>query len=419
MSDSRKSRSLAHLKLLFRLDATRLTSLVRRPTASTLVAGAIPFIAVFGGLWIVGRTASGAAEGLATGATLGIFVSAGVAFLAYGVLFGGSDDGFLRRLGADSRALLVERALRLAAIAAVIIVGLLVPVVSAGAAVGPPAVVALGAGLAAIGVAVVAMVWSGRATIERSATAFGAGIRQFDPGLARAGALVYAPLVPFLAGSALGFWFGSASPWALLLLAPLALFTAGVVLRAAEMFASIAPRLIPYTREISYSPPPEGGESFHVGRGLSALLPRRAAAVWVRDATVAGRRFTWAGRVTWPVGIVAIATLARWGEDPVTRLWVVVAVGAALVVQGAAIIGLGRLERSGTRWFDRAGGLRGWERFLGRWTWGWGLSLWLLVPTALAWYWWSGVSGAWLWPIAGAVSAAIAVTASLAEGARR
>jgi hypothetical protein len=191
------------------------------------------------------------------------------------------------------------------------------------------------------------------------------------------------------------------------------------VLLGAVVFKSAAPRFLPRAREMAYAPPPEGeGEAFRIGRGLSALLPRRSAAVWVRDATVGSRRFAWASRVTWPVGIVAIVALARWGDRPATQVWVLTAVGLALVVQAAAVIGLGRLERGRLRWIDRSGGLVWWERYLGRWAWAWGLSLWLLIPVGLAWAWWSNVDGAWLWPAAGAVMATVAAGVSLLSAER-
>ena len=175
-------------------------------------------------------------------------------------------------------------------------------------------------------------------------------------------------------------------------LAAVAIGTA-TVSAGVKVFGPLGGRFLPRASEMKFAPPPEGaGERFRVGRGLSALLPRRAAAVWVRDAAVAGRRFGWASRVSWPVVIVSFVALARWGENDSTRAWVATAVGIALVIQAGAVVGLGLLEAHGPRWIDRAAGARWWERFLGRWAWGWGLSLWLLVPVALCWAWWSGGS---------------------------
>ena len=89
------------------------------------------------------------------------------------------------------------------------------------------------------------------------------------------------------------------------------------------------------------------------------------------------------------------------------------------MIQSGAVVGLGLLERSGPRWIDRSAGARWRERFLGRWAYSWGLSLWLLVPVALPWAWWSGAPGAWAWPLLGALSAAVATTASLLNAERR
>jgi hypothetical protein len=252
----------------------------------------------------------------------------------------------------------------------------------------------------------------------------GVGIRQFDPALAKAAPLVYAPLIPFLAGAAMGGVVGLLDAFSVgfaLALVVLAIGSCGVgVVLGGRSFEPVASRFYPRAREMAYAPPPEGqGEGFRVGRGLTSLLPRRVAAVWVRDATAGSRRFAWASRVTWPVGIVSIIALARWGELPATRVWVLTAVGLALVVQSSAIVGLGRNERGRLRWIDRSAGLAWWERYLGRWAWAWGLSLWLLIPVGLAWSWWSGAGGSWLWPVSGALTATVASGLSLVASERR
>jgi hypothetical protein len=367
------------------------------------------------------RSTPPSAEGAGGGVTLGLLISGPISFLAYGVLFRAGDDSFLKRLGVDPRALFLERSLRLAAAALLIVLALLVPFVASGADPWRPLVIGVAAAALAVGAGSVALSGAAAAIASGEPPAWATlGIKKWDPGLARAAPLVYAPLVPFLAGAVAGGVAGATVGQALATLSVALLLGAGGVILGARTFAGAAPRFMPHAGEMAYSPPPEGeGEGFRVGRGLSALLPRRSAAVWVRDATVAGRRFGWASRVTWPVAIASMAALARWGEIPSTRIWVLAAVGIALVVQSAAVIGLGVLERQGPRWIDRSGGLRWLERWLGRWAWAWGLSLWLLVPVALAWAWWSGQGGAWVWPLAGAITAALAASASLLNSERR
>lgn len=110
--------------------------------------------------------------------------------------------------------------------------------------------------------------------------------------------------------------------------------------------------------------------------------------------------------------------LARWGDLAVARMWVLTVVGLALIVQGAAVVGLGRLERAGRGWIDRSLGVGALDRFLGRWSWAWGLSLWMLLPVGLAWGWWAGGTGLWQWPLAGAVAALVSTSASLLTAAR-
>jgi len=411
----------AHFPLLVRLSWTRVRSLFRRPTLPFAVGTVLPVVVVATALWTLGRVGTPLATGAEGGVTLGLLISGPIAFLAYGVLFRGGDDPFLRRLGVDPWALFLERSIRLASASGAIVAALAIPLLSSGAELLRPLFVGFAAASVAVGAAALSLAAAAWATSNPDGASWAsAGIRKFDPGLARAAPLVYAPLLPFLAGAAAG-GAAAAAPGVPAGRAGLAL-VAGLlgVLGGARVFSRAAPRFMPRASEMAYSPPPEGeGEGFRVGRGLSGLLPRRSAAVWVRDAAVAGRRFGWASRITWPVGIASIAALARWGDAPSARVWVLAAVGIALVVQSAAVIGLGIMERNGPRWLDRSAGLRWFERFLGRWAWAWGLSLWLLVPVALAWHWWSGVGGAYAWPLAGALISALAAGASLLNSERR
>lgn len=408
-----------HLGWLLRLDRQRLLNGFGSPTPGIIVATLIPVLVVVTALWGLGRIGGLSIAGAYGGVTLGMLISGPVAFLAYGILFGGRDDVFLRQIGIHPGALFIHRSIRLVAAGLAIAASLIIPFVAGGEPIAPVAAIGFPVAVFTAGAATFTFARAARSTVGMGDSWMGAGIRQFDPDLAKAGPLVYAPLLPFIGGAALGAAVGAGVGPVWMKVAASIAIAALAVLGGVRAFASAAPRFVPHAREMSYVPPPEGGgESFRVGRGLSALLPRRAAAVWVRDATVAGRRFTWASRVTWPVAIASIAALARWGADPAARAWVIAAVGTALLVQAAAVIGLGAVERRRVRWVDRSAGLRWWERFLGRWAWAWGLSLWLLVPVGLAWAWWSGVGSAWVWPLAGAAAMTVAVAVSLLTSQR-
>lgn len=415
-----RDRFTANLQDLLRLDRLRVAGFIRDPAAASVLVTLLPAILIFAALWIVGSTSPFAVEGPASGATLGMLISGVLSFLSYGILFSAADDRFLRRSGIDPRALYIERTLRLTLVAGVVSFALALPYLVSGATPGRAILVALAAGAGSTAVAALVMPHAAAATASRSGSALGAGIRQFDPELARAAALVYAPLLPFLAG--IGFGGASAASPAsalFIVLASILLLALGAV-AGARTFARAAPRFQPMAGEMSFVPPAEGaGESFRPRGGVSVLLPGRAALLWVRDATIAGRRFPWAARLSWPVAIASIVGLARWGEAPGTRTWVVIAVGCALLVQAGAVIALGRLERSGTRWIDRAAAVTIFERFLGRWAWAWGLALWLLIPVAAAWTWWSGVDGALRFPLAGALTAAGATALSLRVADRK
>ncbi|HEV2132138.1 MAG TPA: hypothetical protein VGR27_13580, partial [Longimicrobiaceae bacterium] len=86
--------------------------------------------------------------------------------------------------------------------------------------------------------------------------------------------------------------------------------------------------------------------------------------------------------------------------------------------QGGAVIGLGRLERRGPRWIDRSAGIGASVRWMGRWAFGFGLALWLVVPLGLSWGLWVRQASGWLWILAGATAAAVASFASVAAAGR-
>lgn len=406
---------------LLRLDRLRLRAAVRHPLAGGWLWAAIPVAILVGILWSAGVAAVPASEGSGGAASLGMLVSGAVSFLVYGVVFRGTDDHFLRRLGVPPRALYAERAARLLAATLGVSLLVLVPFLSSGEPLARPFAVALAAGAAAWGTGLAGYALVARAMAlherERGWGCLTAGM--WDMELAAVAPLAYAPLPPFLLGALAAAWVGGGTAGYPLRLAPVLALSFLAALAGARPFAVAFPRFAPSASEMAFEPPAavRAGEAPR-RRGARRLLPRGAASVWLRDATVAGRRFAWAERAAWPVAILAVVALARWGDDPGTAPWVASAVVLVLLLQAAAIVGLGRMERAGRRWLDRSLGLRRSERFLGRWAWGWGLALWLLVPVSLAWGWWSGAGGAWAWLLVGAVTSGLAAAASVATAGR-
>lgn len=399
---------------LLRLDLRRVADSFRHPSGSWIGIG-LPLVLVAGLLWGVGRAGAPSVEGVGEAVTLGFLVAGPLAFAGYGTLFGGSDAAFLRRLGVPARALFRERALRLLLLALAWAGLALLPFAAAGVPLARPAVLALSAALAGWGIGLAALSGAARGVAaKRKEEGWGLlALGMWDMELAAIAPLVHAPLLPLLAGGFAAGVVGAAqgAAWGR---AALVAALAAIAARVAEgWFAGALPRFAPRALEMSFVTPPSAAGELVVGRGAARLFPRRAAAAWARDAVVAGRRFAWASRLAWPVSIAALVGLARWGEQPGTRAWIAAAALLALLAQGAAGIGLGRLERGGRRWIDRAVGI-GWpHRLLGRWGWGTGVSLWLTVPLALAWSWWGGVGPGWPWIAAGASVAAVSAAASL------
>jgi hypothetical protein len=241
----------------------------------------------------------------------------------------------------------------------------------------------------------------------------------FDRELMRAGPLVYAPLAPLAAALVAAAWVGAApgSGWGRsVVVAGLGLALAGA---AARPFVRALPRFAPQALEMAFAPPPEAGEAGLVlDRGLGRLLPLRARAVLARDAVVTARRYRWSTTLVWPVAIFSVIALARWGAVAQVRTWVLAAGALTLAAQGAAVIALGRLERTGPGWLDHSAGLRLFDRWLGRSAFGFGLTLWLVVPLGLAWGLWAGAGTGWLWVAAGLATAAVAAGSSLGAAGR-
>lgn len=409
-----------HLALLLRLDAQRLAAAVRRPRPAPLLGVLLPAALVAAVLWSAGSLAAVEVSGPGGAAMLAMLVAGVVSQVSYGTLFRGGDDPLLRRLGVEPRARYAERALRLLGWGVAAALALLLPIASAGLPLGRPAAIAFAA--AAVAAAGGALGYAGAALAmarQRAGQGWGClAMGMWDREVAAAAPLVWAPLAPFLPGTATGALVGLAEggEWGRALAAA-AVGVVGLAL-AARPYARALPVFSAQALEMSFEPPPPAGGELHLSRGLAALLPARARAVRARDALVGGRRFAWAERIVWPVAIGSAVALARWGDLPGTRRLVAAAACGALLLQAAAVVALGREEGRGRRWIDRSLGVGAAARALGRWGWGWGMTLWLTIPLALAWSWWSGAGGGALWIALGAGTAAAGTLASLAAGGR-
>lgn len=406
---------------LLRLNAIRLRAALQRPSGSFWIGSVLPALLVAAGVAAVGRISDAQLQTTQDGVTLGVLIGAPLAFVTYTILFRGGDDAFLRRMGVSPLALIRERALRLAGCGAALVgfalllYGINAPFTAVVVAATSAMLAAWGAGLLAFGAAAVAMT---RREAAGPPGCLAMGIK--DPEVAGAAPLVYAPLLPLISAGVAG-GVGAGVPgdgW--LVLAAVAILALGAGHLGGALSARALPRFAPLALEMSFAPMPDtsGGE-LRARRGVARWLPRRVAAVWARDAAVIGRRFTWASRITWPVVIFSLVALARWGQEPGTRAWVISAVVMVLLLQGAAAIAMGRYERRGLRWVDRAVGLGPGQRFLGRWAWGWGISFWLTVPVGLGWSWWAGAGSGWSWIAAAAGTSGVAAALSVAAGGTR
>lgn len=408
------------LRLLLNLEARRLADPFRHPRAGAWIGVGLPAALGLAALWLGADSVRPDARDGDGAIGLGLLVASPVAFWAYPILFRPSDDGLLRRLGIPARASYGLRAIRLAALSLLIVLLALLPFAATGRLGALPVAVALTAGLVGWGMSLSALAGAadrvanpGR-SIELTSRLMGP-----DPELVRAGPLVWAPLKPVIAAAFVArlVLVGALPAWAWV--AAFAVL-AGVLARVgAARFARAAPRFSPNAAEMAYAPPPTAGEEgLVIGRGLARVLPRRAGAVRARDAAVVARRFRWAGRVAWPVSIVCVLALLRAGERVEVQGWVAAAGAVVLAMQAMAVIGLGRMERGGRRWLDRAAGLGAGDRLLGRWAAAFGMALALVVPVGIVWGLIVPGTSGWLWPAAAAGSAAVASAASLAAAGR-
>lgn len=413
---------MSRIGVLLRHDARRFAAAARRPTAGGTIGVLLPAVLLVAGVMAAGATGGARLETTQDGVTLGVLLGSPVAFVAYSVMFRLRDESFLRRLGVEPRVLYLERALRLLAFSLAVAFLALLGYGVAGVPAGRVLLVGVPIGVVSWGMALLFVAIAARAMANPGGGGGPAwlGIGMWDREVAAAAPLVYAP-IPALVAAGLGGGIVAGVEHARPL-AALAVIGVGVAaaLVGARPFAVALPRFAPRAVEMSFAPEPESiGLGLPGRRGLSRLLPRAAAAARARDVAVAGRRFAWAGRVTWPVVILSLVALARWGREPGVTAWIASAVVLALALQGAAAIGMGRLERGGPRWIDRAAGITPLYRFLGRWGWGWGLGLWLTVPLALAWGWWSDAGGGWGWVVVAAFTSGVAAATSVLSAGRR
>lgn len=406
--------------LLLRLEARRLADPFRHPRPGAWIGVGLPVALGLAALWLgADSVRPDPADG--DGAIgLGLLVSSPIAFWAYPILFRPGDDALLRRLGIPARASYGLRAIRLAALSLLVVGLALVPFAATGTLGILPIATALAAGLVGWGMSLSAL--SGAAErVALPGRGIGLTSRMMgpDPELVRAGPLVWAPLKPVIAAAlAARLVLVAALPGGVWV-AVFALAAGGLAMLGARRFERAAPRFSPQAAEMAYAPPPRtGAAGLVIGGGLARVLPARAGAVRARDAAVVGRRFRWAGRVAWPVSIVCVLALLRAGERAEVQGWVAFGGALVLAMQAAAVIGLGRMERGGRRWLDRAMGLRAGDRLLGRWAAAFGMALALVVPVGMVWGWIVPGSTGWLWPAAAAGSAAVASAASLAAAGR-
>lgn len=408
--------------LLLRNDARRVASAIQNPRPGVWIGILLPVTLIVGALWTAGGRAAPDLEDPRGLVLVGLVTAALPAFQAYPVLFRAEDDALLRRLGISARAIFALRALRLLLLAMLGVLAVLIPFAASGAGIGQPFLVGAGAAFFAWAAALFALSGAARSLSDprRRRGLLSRSIR-FDSALAAVAPLVFAPLVPLLGGAFAAGFLGLASSPGVAMLRAGALIGVSLVLAsvAAMRFARAHPRFAPQAAEMAFAPAPAVGETGLVtDRGLARLLPGPAAAVRARDAVIAERRFRWATGIIWPVALTAGVALARWGDQAGVRTWVLLAGGLALLAQGGAVVALGRIERAGTRWIDRAAGV-GWRaRWVGRWAFGFGLSLWLTIPLALVWGWWVPTSPGWPWLLAGGVVAVMAASASLAAAGR-
>lgn len=408
------------LRLLLNLEARRLADPFRQPRPGAWIGVGLPALLGIAALWLGAESVRPELREGDGAIALGLLVAAPIAFWAYPILFRPADDALLRRLGIPSRASYWLRAVRLAALALLIMLLMMIPYAATGTLGARPIAVAATAAFVAWGMALSSLTGAA-ATIANPGRRLELTSMMMGPDkeLVRAGPLVWAPLPAVIFGAmAARLALVSALPpaaWT----AVFAAVAAALAMRGARRFEAAAPRFSPQAGEMAYAPPPDAGDAgLVIGRGLARVLPARAGAVRARDAAVVARRFRWAGRVAWPVAVVCVLAILRAGERPAVQGWVAGAGAVVLAMQATAVIALGRMEREGRRWLDRTTGLAAADRFVGRWAAAFGMALALVIPVGITWALVLGAGDAWMWIAAAAASALVASAASLAAAGR-
>jgi len=408
-----ESRSQA--RIILGLSLRRMVAGVRRPRLESWVPALLTFAVVAGILRMGAGTARDAVLDPAGAAMVGFLVTAPLSFFGYGVLFRGPDGPFLLRIGAAPAIVYAERALRFTTLAVLLVGAVVTPFLMGGGDLAGAVRIAGAAGLLATPLGLLAFTGAADLVATGRGTIMASGLR--DRELAAAAPLIYAPLVPLVAG-VVGAMVAATAPGGTFLVAVLA--AGPLVVLAGRIYARSLPRTLAATSEMRYEPPASVATDFRRSTGLAAILPARVGALRARDVAVVERRFRWAVRLAWPVVLGTLIAVARWGDDPAVRGWVVALAGGLLILQGVALIGLGWSEGRGTRWLDRSLGAGPGIRYAGRWAAGISLALWTVVPVAIIWALWAPVGGAGLWLAAGvALPGAAAVISIAAAGASR
>lgn len=413
------SRWIRDFRLLVAADARRFAAVFRRPRAAPLLAAAGPLVLLGAAMLFAGDAARPDLVSAGGAAVWGFILSAPVAFFSYDILFRPADGPLLRRVGLEPYALFAHRALRLGFFCAAALLVALLPMISVPAQL-PLATV--------VGIPIVAAAW-GAALLSSAAAAlavapvdgartpgFFSRMMQYDRDLVDVAPLFYAPLAP-LAAAIFAAVFVALDPGFVRFVLPLGFALAAAAL-AASPFAKALPRFAAKAGEMAFVPPPAAtAGGLAPRRGVARLLPVAVASAWARDRLVIERRHRWALTLVWPVAIIGGFAIARLGGRPEIRQLVMLAGGTLLLAQAGAVLALGRAERAGPRWLDRAVGLGAARRWLARLALGIGLSLWLTVPFSLTWSWWTPAPG-WLWLAAGGATAAVGAASSLLAAGR-
>ncbi len=141
------------LRLLLSLESRRAADPIRNPSAGAWVSVGVPVVLGVAALWLGADSVRPDPRDGDGAITLGLLVSAPIAFWAYPILFRPADDALLHRLGIPARAAYGLRAMRLGALVLLIILLLMIPYIATRTLGALPIAVAAAAGLTAWGMA--------------------------------------------------------------------------------------------------------------------------------------------------------------------------------------------------------------------------------------------------------------------------